>query len=60
MVTSGSEANDLALRLIRTASKTTAQHIVVLGGAYHGHTLATLGLSPYKFQVFQHSPEFSL
>mmetsp|Transcript_42577 Transcript_42577/g.107631 ORF Transcript_42577/g.107631 Transcript_42577/m.107631 type:complete len:582 (-) Transcript_42577:869-2614(-) len=50
MVTSGSEANDLALRLIRASSKPSAQHIAVLSSAYHGHSLATLGLSPYKFQ----------
>lgn len=51
MVTSGSEANDLALRLIRASSKPSAQHIAVLSSAYHGHSLATLGLSPYKFQA---------
>lgn len=51
MVTSGSESNDLALRLIRAAGKPGAQHIAVMGSAYHGHSLATLGISPYKFEV---------
>ena len=26
-----------------------AQHVVVMDGAYHGHTTATIDLSPYKF-----------
>eukprot|EP00191_Tetraselmis_sp_GSL018_P014710 CAMPEP_0177589222 /NCGR_PEP_ID=MMETSP0419_2-20121207/6678_1 /TAXON_ID=582737 /ORGANISM="Tetraselmis sp., Strain GSL018" /LENGTH=159 /DNA_ID=CAMNT_0019079541 /DNA_START=199 /DNA_END=674 /DNA_ORIENTATION=- len=48
---SGSEANDLALRMVKASSKPGAVHIAVLGSAYHGHTLATLGISPYKFEV---------
>jgi ethanolamine-phosphate phospho-lyase len=39
---SGSEANDLALRLARAYS--------VVDGAYHGHTLGTLEVSPYKYE----------
>ncbi len=45
-VNSGSEANDLALRLAR--AHTGAQDVVVLGGAYHGHTAALIEISPYK------------
>lgn len=26
-----------------------AKHVVVMDGAYHGHTTATIDLSPYKF-----------
>lgn len=26
-----------------------ARHVVVMDGAYHGHTTATIDLSPYKF-----------
>lgn len=47
-VCSGSEANDLALRIAR-ANRPGAWHVVVVEGAYHGHTTATLDLSPYKF-----------
>ncbi|KPK03325.1 MAG: hypothetical protein AMS20_10835, partial [Gemmatimonas sp. SG8_28] len=45
-VNSGSEANDLALRMARAA--TGGQHVVVLEGAYHGHTAALIEASPYK------------
>jgi 4-aminobutyrate aminotransferase-like enzyme len=45
-VNSGSEANDLALRLAWT--HTAAQDIVALDGAYHGHTAALIDVSPYK------------
>lgn len=37
MVNSGSEANDLALRIATTA-RPGHTHVVVMGGAYHGHT----------------------
>ena len=43
---SGSEANDLALRLARAFAGTN--HTIVVDGAYHGHTLATLELSPHS------------
>ena len=46
-VNSGSEANDLALRLART--HTGQRDIVVLDGAYHGHLTSLIDISPYKF-----------
>jgi 4-aminobutyrate aminotransferase-like enzyme len=47
-VNSGSEANDLALRMARAA--TGGQHCLVLEHAYHGHTAGVIELSPYKFK----------
>ena len=47
-VNSGSEANDLALRLARTHTK--HYDAIVVDTAYHGHTQATLALSPYKYE----------
>lgn len=47
-VNSGSEANDLALRMART--HTQRDDIVVLENAYHGHTSALIDVSPYKFE----------
>jgi ethanolamine-phosphate phospho-lyase len=46
-VNSGSEANDLALRLAR--AHTHAEDAIVLDHAYHGHTTTVIELSPYKF-----------
>ncbi len=46
---SGSEANDLALRLARAYSGGSLNTICIDGG-YHGHTLATLDVSPYKYE----------
>jgi ethanolamine-phosphate phospho-lyase len=46
---SGSEANDLALRLARAYSGGSSNTIVV-DGAYHGHTLGVLEVSPYKYE----------
>jgi len=46
-VNSGSEANDLALRLAR--AHTGRRGIVALEGGYHGHTSALIEVSPYKF-----------
>lgn len=46
-VNSGSEANDLAMRLAQAA--TGRSHFLVHEGAYHGHTVATISISPYKF-----------
>lgn len=43
---SGSEANELALRLARAA--TGGRDMVVMAGAYHGHTTSLIDLSPYK------------
>lgn len=48
MVCSGSEANDLALRIAR-AHAPGHRHVAVMDGAYHGHTTACIDLSPYKF-----------
>jgi len=45
-VCSGSEANELALRLART--HTRRRDIVVLDVAYHGNTSALIDISPYK------------
>jgi 4-aminobutyrate aminotransferase-like enzyme/Ser/Thr protein kinase RdoA (MazF antagonist) len=45
-VSSGSEANELALRLARAA--TGVGDVVVLDGAYHGHTTGMIDVSPYK------------
>ena len=42
------EANDLALRLAR--AHTGVRDVVVLDRAYHGHTSATIEISPYKFE----------
>lgn len=47
IVNSGSEANDLALRLAR--SFTGAEDIIVVDGAYHGHLSSLIEISPYKF-----------
>ncbi|MBM43578.1 MAG: aminotransferase [Phycisphaerae bacterium] len=46
-VNSGSEANELALRLARSA--TGSMDVLVLDGAYHGHTANCIAMSPYKF-----------
>ena len=45
---SGSEANDLALRIARTA-RPGATHVAVMAGAYHGHLQTLIEMSPYKF-----------
>lgn len=44
---SGSEANDLALRLARDYTK--KRDVIVLDHAYHGHVTTTMEMSPYKF-----------
>ncbi|KAA3621395.1 MAG: aminotransferase class III-fold pyridoxal phosphate-dependent enzyme, partial [Proteobacteria bacterium] len=46
-VNSGSEANDLALRLAR--AHTGRDHVLVLEQGYHGHVSAAVDVSPYKF-----------
>ena len=48
VLNSGSEANELALRLART--HTGRQDVVVVDGAYHGHTGGLIAISPYKFR----------
>jgi 4-aminobutyrate aminotransferase-like enzyme/Ser/Thr protein kinase RdoA (MazF antagonist) len=45
-VCSGSEANELALRLARAA--TGEEDMIVVDGAYHGNTAALIDISPYK------------
>jgi len=47
LVNSGSEANELAVRLAR--AHTQACGMIVVEGAYHGHTGMLTELSPYKF-----------
>jgi 4-aminobutyrate aminotransferase-like enzyme/Ser/Thr protein kinase RdoA (MazF antagonist) len=44
---SGSEANELALRLAR--AHTGREDLIVLEHAYHGHTNTLIDISPYKF-----------
>ncbi|MCY4465518.1 MAG: aminotransferase class III-fold pyridoxal phosphate-dependent enzyme [Chloroflexi bacterium] len=46
-VNSGSEANELALRL--AAAYSGGSDILVIDHAYHGHTSALIDISPYKF-----------
>ncbi|HYW51579.1 MAG TPA: aminotransferase class III-fold pyridoxal phosphate-dependent enzyme [Gemmatimonadaceae bacterium] len=43
---SGSEANELALRLAR--AHTGARDLLVMDAAYHGHTTTLIDISPYK------------
>jgi 4-aminobutyrate aminotransferase-like enzyme/Ser/Thr protein kinase RdoA (MazF antagonist) len=46
-VNSGSEANELALRLAR--AHTRQEDVIVLEHAYHGHTNTLIDISPCKF-----------
>ncbi|MCK5610207.1 aminotransferase class III-fold pyridoxal phosphate-dependent enzyme [Candidatus Pacearchaeota archaeon] len=46
-VNSGSEANELALRLARTHTK--QRDLIVVDHAYHGNTGSLIDISPYKF-----------
>ncbi len=46
-VSSGSEANELALRLAR--AYTRRKDILVVEGGYHGNTSSLVDISPYKF-----------
>jgi 4-aminobutyrate aminotransferase-like enzyme/Ser/Thr protein kinase RdoA (MazF antagonist) len=46
-VCSGSEANELALRMARAHTGGTG--VVVVDGAYHGNTQGLVDVSPYKF-----------
>lgn len=46
-VNSGSEANDLALRLAR--AYTGQRDILIVDGAYHGNLTSLIEVSPYKF-----------
>jgi 4-aminobutyrate aminotransferase-like enzyme len=47
LVNSGSEANELALRLARAA--TGSRETIVVDVGYHGNTNAIIEISPYKF-----------
>jgi 4-aminobutyrate aminotransferase-like enzyme/Ser/Thr protein kinase RdoA (MazF antagonist) len=47
LVNSGSEANDLALRLAR--AHTGRRDVLVLDHAYHGNLSSLIEISPYKF-----------
>ncbi|XP_075716632.1 ethanolamine-phosphate phospho-lyase [Rhinoderma darwinii] len=47
-VNSGSEANDLALRLARQYSG--HDDVITLDHAYHGHVTSLIDISPYKFE----------
>jgi 4-aminobutyrate aminotransferase-like enzyme/Ser/Thr protein kinase RdoA (MazF antagonist) len=46
-VNSATEANELALRLVRT--RTGRTDMIVLEHAYHGHSSSLIDMSPYKF-----------
>ncbi len=45
---SGSESNDLALRIARNSAKNN--NTIVIDGAYHGHTISLIEISPYKYK----------
>lgn len=45
-LSSASEANELALRLARATSG--GKDLIVLDGAYHGHSTTLIDISPYK------------
>lgn len=50
LVNSGSEANDLALRIAQEHNTATKKNdVIVLDHAYHGHTGSLIGISPYKW-----------
>uniref|UniRef100_A0AAY4B7P6 5-phosphohydroxy-L-lysine phospho-lyase n=1 Tax=Denticeps clupeoides TaxID=299321 RepID=A0AAY4B7P6_9TELE len=55
-VNSGSEANDLALRLAR--QHTQNEDVVVLDHAYHGHLTSLIDISPYKFRKLGRQKEW--
>ncbi len=46
-VNSGTEANELALRIAR--AYTLQKDMLVVDNAYHGHTSSMIDISPYKF-----------
>ena len=46
-VCSGSEANELAIRMARAHTKN--KDFIVIDNAYHGNTNAVIDISPYKF-----------
>jgi 4-aminobutyrate aminotransferase-like enzyme len=46
-VNSGSEANDLALRMVKAHTGST--EVICQDHAYHGHVISLMEISPYKF-----------
>ena len=48
LVCTGSEANDLALRIARQVTGRT--DVMVIDGAYHGNTAAVMGISPNRYK----------
>jgi 4-aminobutyrate aminotransferase-like enzyme/Ser/Thr protein kinase RdoA (MazF antagonist) len=48
LVCTGSEANDLALRMARQVTGRT--DVMVIDGAYHGNTAAVMGISPNRYK----------
>lgn len=48
LVCTGSEANDLALRISRQV--TGREDVMVIAGAYHGNTTAVTGISPNRYR----------
>lgn len=48
LVCTGSEANDLALRMARQV--TGRNDVMVIDGAYHGNTTAVMGVSPNRYK----------
>lgn len=49
-VNSGSEANELALRLAKSHTKAAKpDHVICLESGYHGNTHTLIGVSPYKW-----------
>jgi len=48
-VNSGSEANDLALRM--AYQHTGNKDVITLDHAYHGHVISLIDISPYKFDL---------
>ncbi|XP_019730315.1 5-phosphohydroxy-L-lysine phospho-lyase isoform X2 [Hippocampus comes] len=55
-VNSGSEANDLALRLAQ--QYTQHEDVIVLDHAYHGHLMSLIDISPYKFRKLNGQKEW--
>ncbi|XP_066599894.1 alanine--glyoxylate aminotransferase 2-like isoform X2 [Prorops nasuta] len=49
LVNSGSEANDLALRLAHTYTRN--KDMIVVDHAYHGHLTSMIDISPFKFKL---------
>jgi 4-aminobutyrate aminotransferase-like enzyme len=47
ILNSGSEANDLALQFAKIHTQREA--VVCIEGAYHGHVISLMDISPYKW-----------